>query len=113
MILSLIHYICIEFWYKMTEEDKKLFHSFDEKLARFTFLYKELKQENASLKQSLSDKESEITRLKNSLKELNEQYANLKTIRLLSVNDREINETKQRIGKLVREVDKCIALLNE
>ena len=111
--LSLIRYICTEFWRKMTEEDKRLFRSFDEKLMRLTFLYRELKRENASLKLLLSDKESEVSQLKNCLKELEEQYANLKTVRLLSVNQRELNDTKQRIGKLVREVDKCIALLNE
>ncbi len=108
-----IHYICLEFWYKMAEENKRLFESFNEKLTRFIFLYKELKRENASLKQSLSEKESEIVRLENNLKELESQYANLKTVRMLSVNDQGICETKQRITKLVREVDKCIALLNE
>ena len=97
----------------MTEEDKRLFHSFDEKLMRFSFLYKETKKENATLKRLLSEKESEIDRLKDDLTKLEEQYANLKTVRLLSVNDKELNDTKQRIGKLVREVDKCIALLNE
>ncbi len=97
----------------MAEENKRLFESFNEKLMRFIFLYKELKRENASLKQSLSEKESEIVRLENNLKELENQYANLKTVRMLSVNDQGICETKQRITKLVREVDKCIALLNE
>lgn len=108
-----IHYICIEFWCKMAGEDKRLFESFDEKLMRFIFLYKELKQENASLKQSLSEKEGEIVRLKDSLKELESQYANLRTVRMLSVNEQGLNDTRQRINKLVREVDKCIALLNE
>ena len=108
-----IHYICLEFWYKMAEENKRLFESFNEKLMRFIFLYKELKRENASLKQSLSEKESEIVRLGKNLKELESQYANLKMVRMLSVNDQEISETKLRITKLVREVDKCIALLNE
>ena len=40
-------------------------------------------------------------------------YTNLKTARILSINDNELRDTKQRLAKLVREVDKCIALLNE
>jgi hypothetical protein len=32
---------------------------------------------------------------------------------MISVADRDITETKQRLAKLVREVDRCIALLNE
>lgn len=90
----------------MAVENKKLLTSFDEKQKRLIFLFKELKKENALLKQALSEKESEIARLE-------EQYTNLRTARMLSVNDGELNDTKQRIMKLVREVDKCIALLNE
>jgi hypothetical protein len=33
--------------------------------------------------------------------------------RVIGVTDRDIADTKQRLAKLVREVDKCIALLNE
>ena len=40
-------------------------------------------------------------------------YANLKSARIISINDNELKDTRQRLMKLVREVDKCIALLNE
>ena len=33
--------------------------------------------------------------------------------RILSIQDNELRDTKQRLVRLVREVDKCIALLNE
>ena len=108
-----IHYICIDFWYKMTEEDKKLLSTFEGKLRHLLYLYKKLQQENASLKQLLSEKEEEIIRMTNSKKELEAQYTNLKMARIISINDNELRDTKQRLSKLVREVDKCIALLNE
>ena len=47
------------------------------------------------------------------IKELETRYANLKMARMISVNDDEIRDTKQRLTRLVREVDKCIALLNK
>lgn len=77
------------------------------------FLYDELKKENVSLRQLLSQKEAELARLGNSRKELEEQYTNLKMARIISINDSELRDTKQRLARLVREVDKCIALLNE
>ena len=80
---------------------------------RPAYLYEELKQENASLRQLLAEKEVEISELQNSRKELEAMYTNLKTARILSINDNELRDTKQRLAKLVREVDKCIALLNE
>ena len=94
----------------MTEEDKKLLNTFEGKLRHFMYLYE---KENASLRQLLAEKEVEIAELQNSRKELEAMYTNLKTARIISINDNELRDTKQRLAKLVREVDKCIALLNE
>ena len=46
-------------------------------------------------------------------KELETSYTNLKTATTISLNGSDVKETKLRLSKLVREVDKCIALLNE
>ncbi|MDE5677339.1 hypothetical protein [Phocaeicola sp.] len=97
----------------MTEEDKKLLGTFEARLRHFMYLYNELKQENAQLKQLLLEKEVEINRLENSRKELEAMYTNLKIARTISIHDKDISDTKQRLSRLVREVDKCIALLNE
>lgn len=97
----------------MTEDDKKLLNNFEGKLRHFIFLYEKQKQENLSLRTLLSKKEEEIRQMENSRKELEEKYTNLKAARILSINDNELRDTKQRLARLVREVDKCIALLNE
>lgn len=97
----------------MTEEDKNLLNTFDGKLKRLIFLFEKLKEENASLRKLLSEKENEIEAVKNSLKEMEARYADLKAARILSVHDNELRDTKQRLAKLVRDVDKCIALLSE
>ena len=97
----------------MTEEDRKLISSFEGKLRHFMFLHEELKQENANLKQLLMQKEKEILTLEQSQRDLEAQYTDLKMARTLSLYDKDIKETKQRLSGLVREIDKCIALLNE
>ena len=97
----------------MTEEDKKRLNTFEGKLKHLIYLHEELRKENISLRQLVSEKEAEIERIENSRKELEEQYAYLKTARIISINDNELRDTKQRLARLVREVDKCIALLNE
>lgn len=97
----------------MTEDDKRLLNSFEGKFRHILFLYDELKKENAELNEALSQKENRIQELEDSVNELEVRYRNLKMARMISVNDSEIRDTKQRIAKLVREVDKCIALLNE
>lgn len=97
----------------MTEEDKKLLGTFEARLRHFMYLHDELKHENAKLKQLLAEKDEEVKRLDNSRKELEAMYTNLKMVRTISIRDKDINDTKLRLSRLVREVDKCIALLNE
>jgi len=77
------------------------------------FLYDEIKQENADLKQLIIKKDEEIHQLEQSRKELEARYTDLKMARTISLYDKDIKDTKQRLSSLVREVDKCIALLNE
>ena len=97
----------------MTEEDKKLVSSFEGKLRHFMFLFDELKQENADLKHLLTQKDEEIKHLELSQKDLEARYTDLKMARTLSLYDKDIKDTKQRLTSLVREIDRCIALLNE
>lgn len=97
----------------MTDEDKKLLTAFEGKFRHFLFLYEELKKENESLKALLAEKEAELIMTENSRKQLEVGYANLKAARIISVNDNELRDTKQRLARLVREVDKCIAMLSE
>jgi cell shape-determining protein MreC len=97
----------------MTEEDKKLLTTFEARLRHFMFLYDELKHENAQLKQLLSEKEERLGEAARQLQACEVRYTDLKMARTIALTDQDITDTKQRLAKLVREVDKCIALLNE
>ncbi len=97
----------------MTEEENRLLYAFDEKLKNFMSLYRNLEKENAELREQLKEKEAELFRIGKSKESLEVMYENLKSARMISINDKDIADTKQRLARLVREVDKCIALLNE
>ena len=97
----------------MTEEQDRLLYAFDEKLKIFMSLYRNLEKENAELREQLKEKEAELFRIGKSKESLEVMYENLKSARMISINDKDIADTKQRLARLVREVDKCIALLNE
>ena len=62
----------------MTEEDKKLLHTFEGKLRQLLFLYEELKKENLSLRNEIDRKSAEIAQLECNNKELEAKYINLK-----------------------------------
>jgi predicted nuclease with TOPRIM domain len=97
----------------MTEEDKKLLSTFEARLRHLMYLHDELKRENAEIKQLLEEKQEEVAKLRSDFNELEVVYANLKIAKTISLTSSEVKDTKQRLSKLVREVDKCIALLNE
>jgi len=97
----------------MTEGEKKLLSTFETRLRHLIYLHNELKSENACLKELLEEKSREIERILDENKKLETDYSNLKTATTISLNGSDVKETKLRLSKLVREVDKCIALLNE
>lgn len=97
----------------MTDEDGKLLNAFEGKLRHLMYLYGELQKENADLRQTLATKEAELSRAERSRSELEVAYANLKAARIISINDGELRDTKQRLAKLVREVDRCIDMLSQ
>lgn len=97
----------------MAEEYNRLLGVFESRVRQLMYLHDEMKRENMKLKQALSEKEKELTEAQSSINELEARYANLKLAKTISISDSEVKDTKQRLSKLVREVDKCIALLNE
>ena len=97
----------------MTDEDRKLLTAFEGKFRHLMYLYEELKKENADLRQKLARKEADLKSVESSCKAWEARYANLKAARIISVNDGELRDTKQRLAKLVREVDWCIDMLSQ
>lgn len=97
----------------MKEEERKLLSTFEARLRQLMYLHDELKRENTGLKQLLEEQKEENNKIQNDLKRLETEYTNLKTGTTISLNGGDVRETKLRLSKLVREVDKCIALLNE
>tara|TARA_B100000963_G_C22333747_1_gene539801 strand:+ start:275 stop:568 length:294 start_codon:yes stop_codon:yes gene_type:complete len=71
-------------------------------------------QENTNLNQEISKYKSEINTLKSNISQLNEQVKMLKLASQIDGN--EVGSTKDvklMINEMVREIDKCIALLNK
>ena len=97
----------------MTEDEKKLVYAFEEKLRKLIFLYKSLKEENRDLRLKMAQKEKEVEECKAICSKIEKESANLKLAKIISLDDGEISHARERLSKLVREVDNCIALLDE
>jgi len=97
----------------MTEEQSKLVANFEARVRQLMFLCDELRQKNALLERSLSDERENSQSLEEEIKRLKIKYDSLKMARIISVRQDDFIGAKKRLSKLVREVDRCIALLNE
>ena len=97
----------------MKKKKKKLLSTFETQLRHLMYLHDELKRENAGLRELLENEKLKNEKVQAQYDELEVNYTNLKTATTISLNSSDVKETKLRLSKLVREVDKCIALLNE
>ncbi|KAA6349939.1 hypothetical protein EZS27_002664 [termite gut metagenome] len=97
----------------MTEDEKKLLSIFEARLRHLLFLHDELKNENVRLNQSLREEKEKYEKILADYKKLEANYTNTKIAATINQTVKDVRETKLRLSKLVREVDKCIALLNE
>lgn len=96
----------------MGKKNEELISSFDAKLRHLLFLYDKVKEENINLQNLLAEEKRKNLELENKYKCLEGNYTHLKTALIINPNRKDIKDTRERLSKLVREVDKCIALLN-
>ncbi len=96
----------------MTEEDHLLLNDLKRNTQQLFEKYNELEQKNKMLSNQVENLKQEIELMEHEKIELGRSYEQLKVAnRILSERD-ENGEAKQKIDFLIREIDKCIALLN-
>ncbi|PTN02044.1 hypothetical protein [Mangrovibacterium marinum] len=96
----------------MTGEDQLLLDDFKAKLRLLIKRHTSLKEERQVMAAKIAEMEQTIAGLKSENEELVKKYNDLKIAKALSVGDEDSKLVKQRINKIVREIDKCIAQLN-
>ncbi|CAK7077479.1 hypothetical protein ACGE0T_03695 [Parabacteroides sp. APC149_11_2_Y6] len=97
----------------MTEDHKRLLSVFEVRVRDLMALCNRQKEQIRELQDALIQKENELQQTTKEIEGLSIKYDNMLTARVVSVNEGEMKSAKMRLSKLVREVDRCIALLNE
>jgi hypothetical protein len=96
----------------MTDEQEKLLTEFQVRIRQLMLFCDKLKSDNSNLSAQLEEKNAVIQSLTEDVELLNIKYENLKMARALSSQDGQgAEKAKARLAKLVRDVDKCIAML--
>lgn len=104
-------YICVSFCFSMTDEKKKLLTDLEFRVRQVMYRCDTLKEENIRLKSDLQDIQQQFAEKKEQLDQLKTKYDSLKTARTITAASVDVEIAKNKLSKLVREVDKCINLL--
>ncbi len=97
----------------MDNQYSNLIIEFDSNLRDLMTKYKALKEENETLKANVERKNEEIMHAHKEILDLRSEYFSLETAAGLGGSIEKSDKAKQHINKLVREIDKCLTLLNE
>ncbi len=92
---------------------KKIIESIESKVKRVIFLYEELKKEKEELTLEKMQLEQKVSNYQVQLKKLQEDLQILKISKSVNISEEELKNNRQKINKYVREIDRCIELLNK
>lgn len=96
----------------MTSDEQKRIRSFEARVRQLLLQYQNLQEETNRLQATIDQKDNEIAKLNSQLKSIDENYQHLKMAKFIEISDGDIKSAKQRMTRLVREVNRCIGLLN-
>jgi len=97
----------------MDSKSDEIFDILRQRIKTVISRYEDQRNLNNALKERNLTLAGRITILENKLEELNKKYENLKIAKVLSsVPGEDVHETKIQVNRIVREIDKCIDLLN-
>ena len=96
----------------MTAKDTTL-TTFTTRVRQMILKYQEVRRENSELYAMVDERDKEIAELKKSVSEWEKEYKALKMAKMIEVTDGDLEAAKNRISKLVRDVNQCITLLSD
>ena len=92
---------------------KSIASSLENKIEKLVDLHHKTKKELSALKTQNTQLNQTIDQQKHAIKDLEEKGKVIRLSKSLSTTNENTTELKLKINELIREVDKCISLLNK
>lgn len=92
---------------------EKTIVEFQTKVRALILQFQNLKKENEELYAMLEKNEDDVRQLRQQLLDKQQEFDAFKAAKLLEVSDGDIQSARERLVKLIRDVNKCIAVLSE
>lgn len=94
----------------MTQSEQNLV-TFETRVRQMLLRFQELKKENEELCAMVEKQEQSIKSLRELTAQQERDYNSLKMARMMEITDNDLQSAKDRLSKLIREVNKCITML--
>ena len=96
----------------MTANEKAL-AAFETRIRQMILRFQELKKENKDLYEMVEKNEQDLEQLRQKLEQQQSDYNSLKMAKMIEITDGDLTGAKERLSKLIRDVNKCIAILSD
>ena len=94
-------------------QSEKVLANFQTRVRQLILRFQELKKENAELYAMVEEGEQRIKQLQETLAQKERDYESLKMARMMQITDGDLDGAKERLARLIRDVNKCIAVLSD
>ena len=92
---------------------EKTLADFQTRVRQMILQFQELKTENGRLQALVGEQATEIEELKARVTQADNDYNALKMARMLEITDGNLDEAKERLSRMIRQVNKCITILSD
>jgi hypothetical protein len=98
----------------MDSSKEDLINSLTGRIKAIIELYEKQKKINKTIENNNKELQEKLILLDNNLRDVEEKYENLRLAKALVSSDNEgTHDAKIKVNRIVRDIDKCIALLNQ
>ncbi len=94
------------------QEENDILRRLTTRVRQLVFQHKETKEEVARLKQELKEKDDATKALQQQIAQLKTDYEHLKMAKIITASEEDADKAKARLSKLIRDVNRTIALLS-
>ena len=93
--------------------NEKTIATFETRVRQLILRFQELKKENQELYTMVEKAEEEMKVLQGKLTQQKNDYNALKMAKMMTITDSDLESAKARVQKMIREVNKCIAIMSD
>ena len=93
--------------------NEKTIATFETRVRQLILRFQELKKENQELYTMVEKAEEEMKVLQGKLTQQKNDYNALKMAKMMTITDGDLEAAKARVQKMIREVNKCIAIMSD